>query len=54
MRLDERADAVLELRDHLAAAVVGRRVGRKEDEHVDIELHGVAADLHVALFKDVE
>ena len=54
MRLDQRADAVLELRDHLAAAVVRRRVGGEEDQHVDVELDRVAADLHVALFEDVE
>ena len=54
VRLDQRADAVLQLRDHLAGAVVRRRVGREEDQHVDVELDRVAADLHVALFEDVE
>ena len=54
VRVDHRADAVLELRDHLAAAVVGGRVGREEDQHVDVEPDRIAADLHVALFEDVE
>ena len=54
VRLDQRADAVLELRDHLARAVVRRRVRREEHEHVEVELDRVAADLHVALFEDVE
>ncbi len=54
VRVDHRADAVLELRNHLAAAVVGGRVGREEDQHVDVELDRVAANLHVALFEDVE
>ena len=54
VRVDHRADAVLELRDHLAAAVVGGRVGGEEDQHVDVEADRVAADLHVALFEDVE
>ena len=54
VRVDHRADAVLQLRNHLAAAVVGGRVGRKQDQHVDVEADRIAADLHVALFEDVE
>ena len=54
VRVDHRADAVLELRNHLAAAVVGGRVGREQDQHVDVEADRVAANLHVALFEDVE
>ena len=54
MRVDHRADAVLQLRDHLAAAVVRGRVGGEEDQHVDVEPDRIAADLHVALFQDVE
>ena len=54
MRVDDRADAVLELRNHLAAAVVGGRVGREQDQHVDVEVDRIAANLHVALFQDVE
>ena len=38
----------------LPRAVVGRRVGGEEDQHVDIELDRIAANLHVALFEDVE
>ena len=52
--VNHRADAVLELRNHLAAAVVGGRIGGKEDQHVDVEPHRIAADLHVALFQNVE
>ena len=52
--MDHRADAVLELRDDLAAAVVGGRVGGEEDQHVDVELDRVAADLHVAFFENIE
>ena len=48
------ADAVLELRNHLAAAVVSGRVGREQNQHVDVELDRVAANLHVALFQNVE
>ncbi len=54
VRLDQRADAVLQLRDHLARAVVRRRVRAEQDQHVEVELDRVAADLHVALFEDVE
>ena len=54
VRVDHRADAVLELRNDLAAAVVRRRVGREENQHVDVELDRIAANLHVALFEDVE
>ena len=54
MRVDDRADAVFELRDDFAAAVVRGRVGGEEDQHVDIEPDGIAADLHVALFQNVE
>ena len=54
MRVDYRADAVLQLRNHLAAAVESGRVGREQDQHVDVEADGIAADLHVALFEDVE
>ena len=38
----------------LPRAVVRRRVGREEDQHVEVELDRVAANLHVALFEDVE
>ena len=54
MRVNNRPDAVLELRDHLAAAIERGRVGGKQDQHVDVERHRVAANLHVALFQDVE
>ena len=54
VRVDHRADAVLQLRNHLAAAVVRGRIGREEDQHVDVEADRIAANLHVALFQDVE
>src|SRR5204863_9967281 len=54
VRVDDAADAVLELGDDLAAAVVGGGVGGEEDEDVDVETDRVAADLDVALFEDVE
>ena len=54
VRLNQRADAVLELRDHLAAAVVRRRVRGEQDQNVEVELNRIAANLHVALFEDVE
>ena len=54
MRMDHRADAVLQLRNHLAAAVVRGRVGGKENHHVDLEPHRITANLHVALFENVE
>ena len=54
VRVDHRADAVLELRNDLAAAVVRGRVGREQDQHVDVELDRIAANLHVALFQNVE
>src|SRR5207245_6832544 len=47
-------DAILELGNDLAAAIVGGRVGREEDQHVDVELHGIATNLDVALFQNVE
>ena len=54
VRVNHRADAVLELRNHLAAAVVGRRIRREQNQHVDIELDRIAANLHVAFFENVE
>ena len=54
VRLDRRADAVLELRDHLARAVVGGGVRTEEDEDVDVEPDREAADLDIAFLKDVE
>ena len=54
VRVDHRADAVLQLRNHLAAAIVRGRIGGEEDQHVDVEPHRIAADLHVALLKNVE
>ncbi len=54
VRVDHGADAVLELRDDLAAAVVRGRVGREEDQDVDVETDRVSADLHVALFENIE
>jgi len=38
--LNQRADPVFELRDDLAAAVVGARVGREKNEDVQIEVTG--------------
>ena len=43
-----RTDAILELRDDLAAPVIGRRVGRKENTHIDFKPDRIAADLYVA------
>ena len=54
MGVDHRADAVFELRDHLAAAVVGGGIGGKQNQHIDVEFDRIAADLHVPLFQDVE
>ena len=54
MRLNQRADAVLQLRDDLARTVVRRGVGREQNQHVEVELDRIAANLHVALFEDVE
>ena len=54
VRVDDRSDPVLELRDDFARAVVGGWIRAEQNQHVDIELHGIAADLHVALFEDVE
>ena len=54
MRVDQRPDPVFQLRNHLAAAVVRGRVGGEEHQDVDVEPHGIAADLHVAFFEDVE
>ena len=54
VRLNRRPDAVLELGDDLARAVVRHRVGRKQDQHVDVESDGIAADLYVALLENVE
>ena len=52
--VDHRADPVLELRDHLPGAVVGGGIRGEEQHHVDVELHGIPADLHVALLENVE
>jgi len=54
VRDDRAADPVLELRDHLARAVVRARIRTEEDEDVEVEAHRVAADLDVALLEDVE
>src|SRR4029079_15831852 len=52
--MNDGADAVLELRNDLAAAVVGGRVSGEEDQHIDIEADRIAADLDIALFEDFE
>src|SRR5262249_53746823 len=54
VRVNNQANAVLELRNDFATAVVRGGVGGKQNEHVDIEANGIAANLHVALFQDVE
>ena len=54
MRLDRRPDAVLELRDDLARAVVGLRVGAEENHDIDLERDRIASDLYITLFEDVE
>ena len=54
MRLNQTADAVLELRNDFAAAVVGGRIGGKQNHHVQIKLHWIATNLHVAFFQNVE
>ena len=38
----------------LPEAVVGARVRAEENQHVEVELDRIAADLHVAFFEDVE
>ena len=52
--VDHRTDPVLELGNHLAGAVVGGGVRRKQQHHVDVKLYGIPANLHVPLFEDVE
>ena len=52
--VDHRTDAVFQLRDDLSAAVIGRRIGRKQNQHVDLETDRIAANLHVAFLKDIE
>ncbi len=42
------------LRDHFARTVIRCGISGEENEHVDIELNGIAADLHVSLFENVE
>ena len=54
VRADLRAVAVLQRRDDAAAVRVVLRVGGGDDEHVERQAQPVAADLHVALFHDVE
>ena len=51
---DLRAEAVLQRRDETAAVGVVLGVGRRDHQHVELESHQVATDLHVALFEDVE
>ena len=51
---DQAADAVFELGDNFAAAVVGGGVCREEDHDIEIKLDGVAANLDIAFFEDVE
>ena len=52
--VDDGADPILELRDHLAGAVVGGGIGGEEEHHVDVELDRIATDLDVAFLEDVE
>ncbi len=54
MSLDQDADAVLQLRNDFATAVERRRVGGEQNHHVDVESDGIAANLHVAFFENVE
>ena len=54
VRADLRAEAVLEGRDDAAAVRVVLGIGGGDHEHVEVQAHLVAADLHVALFHDVE
>ena len=51
---DLRAEAVLERRDDAAAVGVVLGVRGRDHEHVERQAQPVAADLHVALFDDVE
>jgi hypothetical protein len=54
MRLDFRADAVLQRRDDFPARRVIFRIRRKNEHHVQRQAHRIALDLHVALLHDVE
>jgi hypothetical protein len=54
MGMDRGTDSILQLRDHFSRAVVRGRVGAEQNQHVDIELDGIATNLHVALFQDIE
>ena len=54
MSLDQRPNAILELRNHLAASVVGRRIRTEEDEQIQIKFYRVTAYLDVSLFEDIE
>ena len=52
--LNQRTDSVFQLGNHLAAAVVGRRVGGEQNQHIDVKLDRIAANLHVPFLEDVE
>ena len=54
VRADLGTEAVLQRRDESTAVGVVLGVRRRDDQHVEVEAHEVAADLHVALFEDVE
>ena len=54
MRADDRADAVLQRRDDPAAVGVILGIGAEDQADVQVEPDGIAANLHVAFFQDVE
>jgi hypothetical protein len=54
VRHDLAADAVLERRDDLAARRVVFGVGGEAEQHVELEAHGIAFDLHIPFLHDVE
>ena len=51
---DNRADPVFQLRDDFPAAVECRWIGGKQYQHVQVEADGIAANLHVAFFQNIE
>lgn len=52
--MDDAADPIFELRNDFAAAIVRRRIGGEQNQHIEIKLDRITANLHVAFFQNIE
>ena len=52
--MDYGSNPIFELGNHLTTAVVGRRVRREQDQHINIKFDRKTPDLYISFFQNIK